>query len=480
MDQFIPVASRFRFYEDDGSPSESDSTAISGENANVTRENTLDNQLHIRYMIEEQGLGDFGGDAADDYQLQKLINGAGSWTDVNGSSTRCRSDTSSELINGNATTNRSTDGLTDPGSGSFAGGEQEEADGNITFNLTANNFLELVYAIELVAADNADADTINFRLRLNGLTFQQDQNPRITIEKITQTDQDVGDYDQNPLGALQRQTSKTMGGYDQNPLGALSAGKLSEQAVGGYDQNPLGALARSVTRGQAVGGYDQNPVATLVRKTSKAMGGFDQNPLGVLSRKMFQDVGGFDENPLGDLTAAKLALQATGGYDQNPLGTLAASKTTGQAAGGYDENPVAILIRKTSKSVGGFDQNPLATLARVKCASKVTGGYTLSPTGVLIRKTSKTVGGYDENPLGVLGTVLNPATGLTLQDVGDYDQNPIGTLIASKLNFETVGEHTLSPLGDLVAIIPPPIPEPDSGAYPTYQEHRSRIRRTGT
>lgn len=188
MDVFTPDVNAFRFYEDDGSPSESASTPIAAQDINVNRDAaSTDNQLHLRYRVEEVGAGDIAGETTDDYQLQFRMNGGGSWVNVDASSSFVQSDTASQLTDGDPSTNRGTDGISD-GAGSFVAGEQEEGDGLITdHQLTANNFTEHVWALNLVSADLVTGNFIEFRVSLNGGNPGMDNSslPRITILGFT-------------------------------------------------------------------------------------------------------------------------------------------------------------------------------------------------------------------------------------------------------------------------------------------------------
>ena len=86
MDAFAPAAAAFRFYENDGSPSESASTPVADQDTSVTRNVDSDNAIHLRYRVDEIGSGSINGATTDDYQLQWRKNGAGSWFDVTASS----------------------------------------------------------------------------------------------------------------------------------------------------------------------------------------------------------------------------------------------------------------------------------------------------------------------------------------------------------------------------------------------------------
>lgn len=185
MDAFSPDANAFRFYENDGSPSESASTPIAAQDVNITGRNVdSDSPLHLRYRVEEVGAGSVDGAATDDYQLQ-FRKGGGGFSDVTTTSSDVQVHTTSALTDVDPTTNRSTDGISD-GAGSFVVGEQEEGDGEITdHQLTGDNFTEHVWAVNLISADLLDSDVLQFRLALNGGNPGMDNSavPQITVIK---------------------------------------------------------------------------------------------------------------------------------------------------------------------------------------------------------------------------------------------------------------------------------------------------------
>ncbi len=85
----IPKVKAFRFYDDDGSPSESASTALAAQDTDITVDAAeADDVVHLRLRVDETNAGN--GKTTDDWQLQSKLN-AGSWQDVNGGSTNVRS-----------------------------------------------------------------------------------------------------------------------------------------------------------------------------------------------------------------------------------------------------------------------------------------------------------------------------------------------------------------------------------------------------
>jgi hypothetical protein len=174
---------RFRFYADGtesgSTPKANEDTHLSGATAVATANTTWTGALRI--LIQTNAVG---GLSTDDWKLYYSKN-AGAYTAVTGSSSNVKA-YNGTLTDGEATTNRSTNGLTD-GSGSFVAGKVDEADGEIVdVQITANNFTELLWSIQLVSADLASGDTLDFRVYRNGAAIQTYTiTPRITVSKGT-------------------------------------------------------------------------------------------------------------------------------------------------------------------------------------------------------------------------------------------------------------------------------------------------------
>lgn len=178
---FTPAFDAWRFYAD-GTESGSSPYGGAAQDANVSVNVGSGNvQIHLRARIQETGGA--AGATTDDWGLEYQVGGSGPWTAITAASSRVRSDTGSSLTDGSATTNRGTNGITD-GTGSFVAGEQEEANGVIeNSQLTASNFTEHVWALLVIAADNSNAETLDFRITLNGGSpgMTNSVAPRITI-----------------------------------------------------------------------------------------------------------------------------------------------------------------------------------------------------------------------------------------------------------------------------------------------------------
>jgi hypothetical protein len=175
MATFTPKEDTFRFYEDG---TESGSSPIDDENTNIIRDaDSSDVNLHLRILIQETGGAD--GNATDDWQLQYSKNG-GAYTNITSISSVVKGFNSGSLTDGDPTTNRGTNGITD-GTGSFSAGEISE-DGLIDdMQLTASDFTEILYSLTLVSADLAYGDEVEFRVLINGATMSYLETPSLII-----------------------------------------------------------------------------------------------------------------------------------------------------------------------------------------------------------------------------------------------------------------------------------------------------------
>jgi hypothetical protein len=132
--------------------------------------------------------GGAAGASTDDYALE-ISKNSGGYAAITASSSNVKADTGSTLSDGSATTNRATEGISDPGAGSFVAGEQEAGNGVVEDRqLTADNFTEHVFALTAVRADVVSYDTLDSRVTLNGGAPGMTNTviPRITVYK-TQT-----------------------------------------------------------------------------------------------------------------------------------------------------------------------------------------------------------------------------------------------------------------------------------------------------
>ncbi len=174
---FALTQGAFRFYEDGA---EDTSTPSGAQSANITRYAAANTSFQLRVRMDETGAGSIAGATTDDYQLQVSKNG-GAFANVTAASSNVRGFNSASLTDGNATTQRLTGGA-----GTFAGKISE--DGLVdNHQIAANGNAEFLYSLEIVAADVADADTLDFRVLLNGATTNVTYSvtPRVTVSKVS-------------------------------------------------------------------------------------------------------------------------------------------------------------------------------------------------------------------------------------------------------------------------------------------------------
>ncbi len=180
---FVPSMTSFRYYEDG---TESGSTAIAAQDTNITRSVNSDSNILFRARIQETA----GGSnivTPSTWQLQYSKN-SGTWTNVTTGTSNVKGFNSSNLTDGDATTNR-----LGSGTGSFNAGLVEESGLIDDFSgPSANNYTELLYSITLVSADLANNDTLDFRITFNGGATSDTVSPRITASKGGSTYNETG------------------------------------------------------------------------------------------------------------------------------------------------------------------------------------------------------------------------------------------------------------------------------------------------
>lgn len=187
---FTPALGAVRFYQDG---TESGSTPYAAQDTNYTLTVTANTKFHYRAVLTETG-GNTSGATTDDWQIQYSKN-SGAYTNITGSSSNIRATTSASVSDGGATTDRATNGLTNPVGQTFQAGIIEASDGVIAdYQLNSNQFTELLYVLEVVYADVANNDTFDFRVTFNGgtpgmgisttlrLTISKANNKTITAE----------------------------------------------------------------------------------------------------------------------------------------------------------------------------------------------------------------------------------------------------------------------------------------------------------
>lgn len=165
------IQQAFRFYADG---TESGSLAIDSQNADITPNCSSDFDFQLRVRLYED-LDDFG--AGSNWRLQYSKN-SGTWTNVTTSSSNVKGFNSSNLTEGQATTERLTGG-----SGSWQAGKCSE-DGEVnSVMLLTPSYTEFVYSLTIVAADVAEDDTLDFRVLKDGSSITYSVTPRATATK---------------------------------------------------------------------------------------------------------------------------------------------------------------------------------------------------------------------------------------------------------------------------------------------------------
>lgn len=180
------TARAYRWYEDG---TETGAAAIAAQDTAITRLVTSNSPVVLRYGVQESGSASTSGASTDDYQLQYSKNG-GAFTSVTGATTNVQGFTSSSLTDAATTTSRLS-----AGTGAFVAGRISETDGLLTdWLLTANNYSDLLYAIQIIAADTAEGDVFTFRVLRNGAVFNTySVTPSLTVTKIQAFTADISE-----------------------------------------------------------------------------------------------------------------------------------------------------------------------------------------------------------------------------------------------------------------------------------------------
>jgi len=175
---FTPHFNAFRFYDDDAG----EATSAPLEAQDTDHSITVDANQAFQFRARIDETGNVDGSTMDDYAVEYNKNGAGFvalTTTDSGDGIRA---VAAGLTNDGATTNRTADPISDPGSGSFVAGEQSD-DGIVDDRqLTNGNFTHHVYGVEFVEANVADTDTFDFRFS-NSSVSANNVTPRMTIVK---------------------------------------------------------------------------------------------------------------------------------------------------------------------------------------------------------------------------------------------------------------------------------------------------------
>lgn len=176
---FALTQNEYRFYS--GLEVEASATAQAAQSTALDADLYYYDTKELALRIRLQETGAVAGAATDDYKLQYRKN-SGSWGDLDSA---VKAYNSSNLTEGAATTNR-----LGAGTGSFVAGKVSE-DGVVDdVQITASNYTELYYAIQLdLAGGLVDEDLIEFRVLKNnattGMTYSS--YPTLTVKSMALT-----------------------------------------------------------------------------------------------------------------------------------------------------------------------------------------------------------------------------------------------------------------------------------------------------
>lgn len=206
----------YRFYDSDGG--EAASTQLEAQDTDITLNVDSDATIQLRVRIDEVGGAD--GSSMDDYQLEYSKN-SGTFTALTGTDSGDGIQAATAgLTNDGATTNRSTDGISDPGGGSFVAGEQS-TDGTVDdMAITANNFTELVFGIQFNNANVANGDTFDFEFTSASAVANNNVVPTVTIEITPPTAESPAAYVPRPKANYSRfsvEDKTNLGGRAHRP-----------------------------------------------------------------------------------------------------------------------------------------------------------------------------------------------------------------------------------------------------------------------
>lgn len=185
---FTPHVNAFRFYDDDAG--EAASAPLANQDIDITVDVDGGNvALQFRIRVDETGGAD--GTTMDDYQVQYDKNTVGPVNLTTTDSGDGIHAVAAGLTNDAATTDRGTNGISNPGAGSFVAGEQSD-DGLVDNRmLTASNFTEHAYGVEIIAANVSNGDTFDLSISTPA-AIVDNTTPRITIQKSAPSGRTMG------------------------------------------------------------------------------------------------------------------------------------------------------------------------------------------------------------------------------------------------------------------------------------------------
>ncbi len=359
---FTPHFNAFRFYDDDGDSD--NSTPLEAQDVNHSLTVDADQSIQLRGRIDETGGTD--GTTMDDYSVRYNKNSAG-FVDLPQTD---QGDgifaTTAGLTNETATTNRATDGISDPGGGSFVAGE-ESSDAEVTdMQLTASNFTEHAWGIGFAEANLADADSFVFELNKPS-AIVNNVTPTITIVKTG-----------GPVEAS--------GGATLAAAVAAGTATVRKSASGGATLAPAVAAGTAKKRVPASGGATVAAViaAGTAKKVHRPSGGATLAPATAsgTSKKHVNANGGAT---LAPATAAGTASLPGGNPTASGAATLAAATAAGTATVRKSASGAATLAaaiaagtaKKRLQASGAASLLPATATGAAKLVHKASGAASL-------------------------------------------------------------------------------------------------------
>jgi hypothetical protein len=161
----------YGWYEDGSETASADA----GVGVSTAIDRYLDGDQSLGLRIRLQITNAVSGASTDDFQLQYAKNG-GAFANLTTATTDVKAFASANLTDQGATTNR-----LGAGTGSFVAGLVSEDGLADNKQVTASNYSEFLYTVQLVAANLADGDVITFRVLRNGSTITYSVTPQVTV-----------------------------------------------------------------------------------------------------------------------------------------------------------------------------------------------------------------------------------------------------------------------------------------------------------
>jgi hypothetical protein len=243
LTEVIPQAvtqAAYQFYADG---TETASVALAAQDTAPTVDATRDVGIQLRVRLQSTTTAAIA--ATDDFQLQYEKNSSGSWVNAVGFG-------STNLTDGNATTNRLTGGT-----GTFSAGKISEDGLADNVGWPGNNFTELLFSILVDTSTFSNGDIVRYRVLFNGvvtnMTYTVTPTLNVVAAVITQAAyQFFADGSESASTALAAQNT-ALSGVDLDPgnvnlqlrvrlqsSSSIGPGSLDDWQLQ-YERNALGA-----------------------------------------------------------------------------------------------------------------------------------------------------------------------------------------------------------------------------------------------